>query len=81
MVMIYNNDDFINCIDSKIPFDPNKRPFFLFHGKPEYMINYHYIWYKYKGGAIMVEENKQILDIIFASKFEFILIISILIIV
>ena len=37
-----------NCISSQLPSDSTKRPFFLFHGKPSSMINYHYIWVLYK---------------------------------
>jgi hypothetical protein len=56
---------YLNCLDSNIPSDLSKRPFFLFYGKPKFMINYHYLWYKFREGDITEEENKKILNIIF----------------
>jgi len=46
-----------DCKESILPSDSTKRPFFLFHGKPSSMINYHYIWVLYDE-----KTNKQILN-------------------
>jgi len=49
----------INCINGNLPSDLSKRPFFLFYGKPSFMINYHYVW-----KSRSREEDKNILKII-----------------
>jgi hypothetical protein len=36
--------DHYDTPNDNIPSDLDRRPFFLFHGKPSFMINYHYIW-------------------------------------